>query len=258
MTIIVDVAAFENGDVVPGLFFDKIHAAVAARRHAAAFDFLRRNHRASVAGKNAQRGGALIGEEKALRAAEEKTDPIALFPVSLRDFRKNAAQRALRHPREHRFEVADACRQKPVQSQHIDETPNPELFIQPQRQCRHLHAAGMRDQSSEEPLLPFCRADLFLDVPHRERQVGRMNSDRAEIVAGHAGETAVHLLDEVGAELEFPFKTLAGERNAAARRGGFLEVFAIGRADGEAQSASDTIVILRDSSGFFSSKTKLQ
>jgi hypothetical protein len=55
------------------------------------------------------------------------------------------------------------------------------------------------------------------------------------------------LFDEVGAKFELPFETLARKRYAPAWRGGFFEVFAIGRADSEAQSAPDAIVIL----GFF-------
>ena len=71
-----------------------------------------------------------------------------------------------------------------------------------------------------------------------------MNSDRAEIVAGHAGKTTVHLFNEVGAKFELAFKTLARKRHASPRRGGFFEVFAIGWAGGEAKSASNAIQIL--------------
>ena len=129
VTMIVHVAPFENGDIVPGLVFHKIHAPIAARRHAAAFDFLRRDHRAPVAGEDAQRGGALVREEKALRAAEEKSDAIARFAVRLGDFREDAPQRALRNPREHRLEIAETRRQQAVQSQHIHEPANPEFFV---------------------------------------------------------------------------------------------------------------------------------
>lgn len=102
----------------------------------------------------------------------------------------------------------------------------------------------MRDQSPKKPLFPFCGVNLFLDVSHRECQIGWMNSDRAEVVAGHACETTVHLFDEVRAKFELPFKTLARKRYAPAWRGGFFEIFAIGRADGETQSASDAIQVL--------------
>ena len=88
---------------------------------------------------------------------------------------------------------------------------------------------------------------MFLHMTHRQRQVGRANPDRTEIIAGHARKAAVHLFDEVGAELEFPLQAFARERHAAARRRRFRAVFAVRRTGGKAQSAADTIVIL----GFF-------
>ena len=73
----VDVVPFENGDVVPGLPLHEVHPPVAASRHPAALDVLRGDHRASVARQNAQRGGALVGEEQALGAAEEEAHAVA-------------------------------------------------------------------------------------------------------------------------------------------------------------------------------------
>jgi hypothetical protein len=52
------------------------------------------------------------------------------------------------------------------------------------------------------------------------------------------------LLDEVGAKFELPFKILARQGYPPAWGSCFFQVFAIGRADSEAQSASDAIEIL--------------
>jgi hypothetical protein len=72
-----------------------------------------------------------------------------------------------------------------------------------------------------------------------------MDSNGTEIVAGHAGKAAVHLFDQVRAEFKLSLKSLASERDPAARRSCFREVFAIGRADREAQPAADAILICR-------------
>jgi hypothetical protein len=149
--------------------------------------------------------------------------------------------------------------------QQINKAAYAESLIPSQRQGSSLQPFRIRHQALEEKTLPRCRVKLFLDMAHGKRQPGRLNPDGTEIAAGHAGETTVHLLDEIRAEFKLAFKPFSRKRYAAARRGRFLEVFAIGRADSEAQSAADTVVICgfvrldQIQSGFLSSpKTKIQ
>jgi len=85
----------------------------------------------------------------------------------------------------------------------------------------------------------------LVDTSHGKRQFRRLDSDRAGFVTCHAGETAVHLLNEVGRQFEFSFKSLASKRRAPARRSGFLEMLAVGRADRETQSATYAVYILK-------------
>jgi hypothetical protein len=72
------IVALKNLNIMPGLLFHEIHAAIAARRHAAAFDFLRRNYRAAIKPERAMR--LRFSKEKALGTAEEETDAMARSP----------------------------------------------------------------------------------------------------------------------------------------------------------------------------------
>ena len=211
----VDVVALEYSDIVPGLFFDKIHTAVAARGHAAAFDLLGRNHRASIAGENPQSRGTLFGKEKALRASEKEADPVALFSICFCCLRKNAAERALRNSWKHCLQVTDSIRQQAVYPQHVNEAADSKPLVEAQRPGCHFHAAGMRDQSSEEPILPFCRMSLLLNVAHRECQIGGMDSNGAGSLQAMHRKAAVHLLNEIGAEFKLSLETFAGESHTA-------------------------------------------
>src|ERR1019366_9905706 len=95
----------------------------------------------------------------------------------------------------------------------------------------------------EERLFPFCGPKLFLHVAHRQRQLGRLDSHRADIVAGHADKAAIELLHEVRARIELSFDAFAPKRYAAPGRSCLLEVFPVSGACGEAQTTADTVQV---------------
>ena len=70
-----------------------------------------------------------------------------------------------------------------------------------------------------------------------------MDAHRADIIARHAGKTAIHLLDQVGGYFQFAFQTFASQGNPTAWRSGFVVVFVVGRAYCQAQPAADTIQV---------------
>ena len=135
--------------------------------------------------------------------------PVSGFPAGFSDRRQTVKQGPLREVRQHGFHVAQLPRQQPPQPERVDHAPDAQRLVEPQRQSGQLHALPVRDQAAEKGLLPACRTKLLLHVAHRERQLGRMDADRADVIAGHAREAAVHLLNQIRTELELslePFR----------------------------------------------------
>ena len=68
-------------------------------------------------------------------------------------------------------------------------------------------------------------------MAHRQRQLGGLDADGADVIASHAGKTTIHLLDKIGAEFELPFQPFASQCHTSTGRGGFLVILPIRGAD---------------------------
>ena len=103
--------------------------------------------------------------------------------------------------------------------------------------------SGLGDDSSNTFSSRLWRFLLLRD-PHVQSQVSGKDAHRADIVAGQTIETGIHLLDQIGTEVQFAFQPLAGQCHPAARRGRLAQRFTICRTDSQAQPAADAVQIL--------------
>ena len=239
----IDAPAFEYGNVVAGLALRQIEPAIRAHGHATTFHLLRSDYGTPVVGQHPHRGSALPGKQEALCASKEEAHAVARRAEGYRGLGQNAAQGTLGQPRQHSLQIAELAGKNAVQPQQVYQTANAQFPIEAQRQGGRLHAAGMGYDPLKERPFPPGGPNLFLHVAHRERQLGRLDSHRADLVAGHAGKAAIELLNQVRAGVELPLDAFAGKRHAAPGRSCLLQVLPVGGAGGEAQTTADTIQV---------------
>ncbi len=154
-----------------------------------------------------------------------------------------AAQRAFRLAGQHRLHIAELPGEEAGQAPIANELTDAQVLVNTEEPGGGFHTPGMTHQPGEERPLPKGGRALLLHMAHRQHQIRRVQPHRADGSASLAVEAGVHLRHQVAAEVQFPFQSLACQRDPSAGRGRLGEVFAVGRADRQAQPAPDAVQV---------------
>ena len=230
---------------MPGLLLHQVLPPITSGRHPAADGLFGGDDGAAVASQHAHARGAFFGKHQALGAAQEEANPVAvLSDRGAGDFRQGPAAADAGAGAAAWLPCRAVCRAAACAAPaHRPAGAIPAARTGAAARCQLPCGLGLGISPPKSVFFQRAGSQLLLQVAHLQRQVGRMDAHRADVVAGQAVKAGIHLLDQVGAELQFAFQPLARQRHPPARRGRLAEKFPVGRADSQAQPAADAVQV---------------
>ena len=199
----------------------------------------------AVAGQHPDAGRGSFAKEQILRATQKITHSRALFcPLGhVGDLVDLAAGGLGGHLGELALHIAQLARQQAGQLERVGGRTKTQQLVKAQGHGGGLHQPRPGQHLVKYHVLPAGRVRLLGQPAQLNGDVGRLVAHRARLGACAAGQTTVHLLDEIVVDLYLAVQQLARQEHPAARAVGLTQSLSVGRAGIQARATTNAIKV---------------